>query len=172
MQSCYFRFWLRLIPPVAHQWHRIIKTVSINDIDQCNSLLQPHKYVPSVYPFSSASSVSSVFSASPVSLLSLPFPLSLLSLLFELKSKIAPHNGTTLNSYVSRTILSCSSLLPMPNWLVMLLTVRMEENHRQIDYEQEYEMAILESYYDEDDEQYSSWFPSSQDPQGPPAPRP
>ena len=54
----------------------------------------------------------------------------------------------------------------------MLLTVRMEENHRQIDYEQEYEMAILESYYDEDDEQYSSWFPSSQDPQGPPAPRP
>ena len=59
----------------------------------------------------------------------------------------------------------------MPNWLVMLLTVRMEENHRQIDYEQEYEMAILESYYDEDDEQYSSWFPSSQDPQGPPAPR-
>ena len=38
----------------------------------------------------------------------------------------------------------------------MLLTVRMEENHRQIDYEQEYEMAILESYYDEDDEQYSS----------------
>ena len=85
MQSCFFRFWLRLIPPVAHQWHRIIKTVSINDIDQCNSLLQPHKYVPSVYPFSSASSVSSVFSASPVSLLSLPLPLSLL---FALKSKL------------------------------------------------------------------------------------
>ena len=31
--------------------------------------------------------------------------------------------------------------------------VRMDENQRQIEYEQEYEKAILDSYYDEADEQ-------------------
>ena len=34
----------------------------------------------------------------------------------------------------------------------------MEENQRQIDYEEEYEKAILDSYYDDsDDEQESNW---------------
>ena len=35
----------------------------------------------------------------------------------------------------------------------MFVMVRLEENQRQIDYEQEYEKAILDSYYDDADEQ-------------------
>ena len=37
--------------------------------------------------------------------------------------------------------------------VVMVVMVRLDENQRQIDNEQEYEKAILESYYDDADEQ-------------------
>ena len=39
------------------------------------------------------------------------------------------------------------------HYFVMVVMVRLEENQRQIDNEQEYEKAILESYYDDADEQ-------------------